>query len=596
MIFEKELGLAIADICQKHLGFDVDPENLVFQATRKEFPGDITLVVFNLSKSAGKKPEEVGAAIGQELIHQADLVSTYNVVKGFLNLEIKDSLWLDQFTNQRDVTAPMMQQANHVVVEYSSPNTNKPLHLGHMRNNLLGYSVGEILKYAGNKVSKVNIINDRGIHICKSMLAWTLYGNGETPTSSGIKGDHLVGKYYVEFDKHYKRQVEDLMAAGKTKEEAEKDVPLMQQARNMLQSWEAGDGETIRIWKMMNQWVYDGFDVTYRRLGVDFDKLYYESETYILGKQMVEDGIRKGVCYQRPDQSVWVDLKADGLDEKLLLRSDGTSVYMTQDLGTAVKRHEDFGFDSMVYVVGNEQDYHFKVLFLILSKLGYEWASRLHHLSYNMVDLPSGKMKSREGTVVDADDLMDEMASEAEKITRELGKLDQPDSEESKNLYEQIGMGALKYFLLKVDPEKRMLFNPNESIDFNGNTGPFIQYTHARIRSVLRKASTMDSMKDFQAFDVSLHESINAKERELVKLLLSFDETVKEAAIKLSPAVIANYVYELAKAFNQFYHDNPIVVESDLPTTKFRLRLSARAAETLAKSLGLLGIHAPDKM
>ena len=596
MIFEKELALAIASICQRHLGVEIDPDQLTFQATRKEFPGDITLVVFNLSKSAGKKPEDVGTLIGTELVNRADMVAGFNVVKGFLNLEIMGSLWLDVFSKSRDVSQPKAEKGNHVVVEYSSPNTNKPLHLGHMRNNLLGYAVSEILKYDGNKVSKVNIINDRGIHICKSMLAWKLFGHGETPASSGMKGDHLVGKYYVEFDRQLKVEVEGLVAQGMNKEAAEKDAPLMQAARNMLQAWEAGDAETLRIWKMMNEWVYEGFDVTYRRLGVDFDKLYYESETYILGKKIVEEGLQKGVFYQRADQSVWIDLKEDGLDEKLLLRSDGTSVYITQDLGTAVKRHEDFGFDSMVYVVGNEQDYHFKVLFLILSKLGYDWATRMYHLSYNMVDLPSGKMKSREGTVVDADDLMNEMASEAETITRELGKLEEPDSDASKVLYEQIGMGALKYFLLKVDPEKRMLFNPNESIDFNGNTGPFIQYTHARIRSVLRKAATMPSLVDFELFDCTTHEGFNQKERELVKLTMSFDEIVSEAASKLSPAVIANYVYELAKAFNQFYHDNPIVVESDLTTTRFRLVLSSRTAACISKSLALLGIHAPNKM
>ncbi|MFM2189621.1 MAG: hypothetical protein RL491_7, partial [Bacteroidota bacterium] len=445
-------------------------------------------------------------------------------------------------------------------------------------------------------VTKVNIINDRGIHICKSMLAWKLFGNGETPQSSGIKGDHLVGKYYVEFDKHYKQEVETLVSGGMDKEKAEKDAPLMVQARNMLQDWEAGDAETLDLWRLMNGWVYEGFDITYKRLGVDFDKLYYESETYILGKQIVEEGLQKGVFYRRPDNSVWVDLRPDGLDEKLLLRSDGTSVYMTQDLGTAVKRHEDFGFDSMVYVVGNEQDYHFKVLFLILAKLGYDWASRLYHLSYNMVDLPSGKMKSREGTVVDADDLMDEMSAEAEKITRELGKLQNPDSADSKELYSQIGMGALKYFLLKVDPEKRMLFDPNESIDFNGNTGPFIQYTHARIKSVLRKADTLEGFGDYASFQRPAECTINDKERELLKTILAFDDVTQEAAHKLSPAVIANYVYELAKSFNQFYHDNAIVDLEQPLISKFRLHLCHKTAAVISLALSLLGIHAPEQM
>lgn len=596
MVFENELGREIADIHKDLFGSNIDAGKLVFQATRKEFPGDITLVVFNLSKSTGKKPEEVGESIGKALIDSGKFASGFNVIKGFLNIEIKPELWLDRFYSSHGLTSSKASTGKHILVEYSSPNTNKPLHLGHMRNNLLGYAVGEILKLNGNKVTKVNIINDRGIHICKSMLAWKLFGNGETPQSSGIKGDHLVGKYYVEFDKHYKREVEDLVSGGMDKEKAEKDAPLMVKARNMLQEWEAGDNETLDLWRLMNGWVYEGFDITYKRLGVDFDKLYYESETYILGKQIVEEGLQKGVFYRRPDNSVWIDLREDGLDEKLLLRSDGTSVYMTQDLGTAVKRHEDFGFDSMVYVVGNEQDYHFKVLFLILAKLGYDWASRLYHLSYNMVDLPSGKMKSREGTVVDADDLMDEMSAEAEKITRELGKLQYPDSAESKLLYGHIGMGALKYFLLKVDPEKRMLFDPNESIDFNGNTGPFIQYTHARIKSVLRKADTLDGFGDYGDFKMPADCTINDKERELVKTILAFNEVVSEAAQKLSPAVIANYVYELAKSFNQFYHDNAIVDLERPSVSKFRLHLCYKSAAVISMALSLLGIHAPEQM
>jgi arginyl-tRNA synthetase len=596
MVFERELGIEIADIFKNTFGSAIEPDKLVFQATRKEFPGDITLVVFNLSKSTGKKPEEIGEVIGNGLVSSGKWISGFNVVKGFLNIEIKPELWLERFYKSYGLTSPKASTGKHVLVEYSSPNTNKPLHLGHMRNNLLGYAIGEILKLNGNKVTKVNIINDRGIHICKSMLAWKLFGNGETPITSGIKGDHLVGKYYVEFDKHYKREVADLVAGGMEKEKAEKDAPLMVQARNMLQDWEAGDVETLDLWRLMNSWVYEGFDITYKRLGVDFDKLYYESETYILGKQIVEEGLRKGVFYRRSDNSVWVDLRNEGLDEKLLLRSDGTSVYITQDLGTAVKRHEDFGFDSMVYVVGNEQDYHFKVLFLILAKLGYDWASRLYHLSYNMVDLPSGKMKSREGTVVDADDLMDEMSAEAEKITRELGKLQNPDSVDSKLLYNQIGMGALKYFLLKVDPEKRMLFDPNESIDFNGNTGPFIQYTHARIRSVLRKADTMDGFGDYSMLQMPAACSLNDKERDLVKTILAFDELVTEAAHKLSPAVIANYVYDLSKSFNQFYHENAIVDSERPSTSMFRLHLCYKASAVISLALSLLGIHAPEQM
>ena len=596
MVFERELGIEIADIFKNTFGSEIEPDKLVFQATRKEFPGDITLVVFNLSKSTGKKPEEVGEVIGNGLVSSGKWISGFNVVKGFLNIEIKPELWLERFYKSDGLTSPKASTGKHVLVEYSSPNTNKPLHLGHMRNNLLGYAIGEILKLNGNKVTKVNIINDRGIHICKSMLAWKLFGNGETPITSGIKGDHLVGKYYVEFDKHYKREVADLVAGGMEKEKAEKDATLMVQARNMLQDWEAGDVETLDLWRLMNGWVYEGFDITYKRLGVDFDKLYYESETYILGKQIVEEGLRKGVFYRRSDNSVWVDLRNEGLDEKLLLRSDGTSVYITQDLGTAVKRHEDFGFDSMVYVVGNEQDYHFKVLFLILAKLGYDWASRLYHLSYNMVDLPSGKMKSREGTVVDADDLMDEMSAEAEKITRELGKLQNPDSVDSKLLYNQIGMGALKYFLLKVDPEKRMLFDPNESIDFNGNTGPFIQYTHARIRSVLRKADTMDGFGDYSILQKPADCSLNDKERDLVKTILAFDELATEAAHKLSPAVIANYVYDLSKSFNQFYHENAIVDSERPSTSMFRLHLCYKTSAVISLALSLLGIHAPEQM
>lgn len=596
MIFERELGSAVNSAFMDLFSKEIPADQLVFQATRKEFKGDVTLVVFGLAKAVGKNPEETGKILGEHLVERCGLVSSYNVVKGFLNLEISRPRLFEAISELRNHLLPLPSTGMHILVEYSSPNTNKPLHLGHIRNNLLGYSVGELLKYAGNRVTKVNIVNDRGIHICKSMLAWKLFGSGETPESTGLKGDHLVGKYYVEFDKRYKAEVDSMVQSGVAKEEAEQQAPLISQARIMLQKWEAGDPETVGLWKMMNGWVYDGFEITYKRMGVDFDKTYYESETYLLGKTIVEAGLEKGVLYRRADQSVWIDMKADGMDEKLLLRSDGTSVYMTQDLGTAVQRHDDFEFDRMIYVVGNEQDYHFKVLFHVLYKLGYEWAKRLHHLSYNMVDLPTGKMKSREGTVVDADDLMDEMHKEAEKTTRELGKLDNPDSAESKALFEQIGMGALKYFLLKVDPEKRMLFNPNESIDLNGNTGPFIQYTHARIKSVIRKASSTSELNSEPSKFDNHSIVLNDKEVELIKCLLSFDETILEAAHRLSPALVSNYVYELAKTYNQFYHDNPIVDLDNIPVSRFRLRLSELTATTIFTSLSLLGIVAPDKM
>lgn len=596
MIFERELGSAVIVAFMDLFSKEVPAEQLVFQATRKEFKGDVTLVVFGLAKAVGKNPEETGRILGEHLVERCDLVSSYNVVKGFLNLEISRPRLFEAISGLRNHLLPLPSTGMHILVEYSSPNTNKPLHLGHIRNNLLGYSVGELLKYAGNKVTKVNIVNDRGIHICKSMLAWKLFGSGETPESSGLKGDHLVGKYYVEFDKRYKAEVDSMVQSGFTKEEAEQQAPLISQARTMLQKWEGGDPETVGLWKMMNGWVYDGFEITYRRMGVDFDKTYYESETYLLGKAIVEAGLEKGVLYRRADQSVWIDMKADGMDEKLLLRSDGTSVYMTQDLGTAVQRHDDFDFDRMIYVVGNEQDYHFKVLFHVLNMLGYDWAKRLQHLSYNMVDLPTGKMKSREGTVVDADDLMDEMQKEAEKTTRDLGKLDNPDSDESKALFEQIGMGALKYFLLKVDPEKRMLFNPNESIDLNGNTGPFIQYTHARIKSVIRKAGSTPELNSGLSSMGNPSIDLNDKEVELIKCLLSFDETILDAADRLSPAIVSNYVYELAKTYNQFYHDNPIVDLDNISLSRFRLRLSELTATTISTSLSLLGIVAPEKM
>ncbi len=578
---------------------------LSFLPTRKEFEGDITLVVFGLAKIVRKSPEETGQLLGDALLTNPELVTSYNVVKGFLNITINNkliinrlnNLFIGQFGNvSRKISLSDTVPELPVLIEYSSPNTNKPLHLGHVRNNLLGYSISQILKSNGSKVVKVNIVNDRGIHICKSMLAWQKFGNGETPKSSGLKGDHLVGKYYVEFDRHLREQVKELEAKGYSKEEATKHAGLMVEAQQMLLKWEAGDPDVKALWQKMNNWVYDGFAVTYKNLGVDFDKIYYESETYLLGKSIVEEGLNKGVLFKKEDGSVWIDLKAEGLDEKLLLRSDGTSVYMTQDLGTAVMRYSEFKFSRLIYIVGNEQDYHFKVLFQVLQKLGYEWAKNLYHLSYNMVDLPSGKMKSREGTVVDADELVDEMVREARKLTMELGKLDDFNSEEAIKLYQMLGMGALKYFILKVDPEKRMLFNPDESIDFNGNTGPFIQYTHARILSVMRKAATQSEMAGFNSFELNSVKDLQPKERDLMKLLIRFPEVMEDAAQKLSPAVIAAYTYDLVKAYNQFYHDYAIVDATQISTSLFRLKLSSECAKVINGALLLLGIESPERM
>ncbi|MBK8873988.1 MAG: arginine--tRNA ligase [Bacteroidia bacterium] len=602
MLFELQLKKLVQDLFPQLFNKEVDEKQLLFQPTRKEFEGDITLVVFNLAKQAGLSPDDTGKKIGDALVVEGTLVSGFNVIKGFLNISIHNNLFLNILRDKINSSTTHQSISDQstsggpVLVEYSSPNTNKPLHLGHIRNNLLGYSVCQILETDGNNVVKVNIVNDRGIHICKSMLAWQKYGSGETPESTGLKGDHLVGKYYVEFDKHYREEVKQLEASGWSREEAEKKAPLLAEAQNMLRKWEEGDPEIMKLWETMNKWVYAGFDVTYKRLGVDFDKIYYESQTYLLGKSIVEEGLKKGILYKKNDGSVWIDLRADGLDEKVLLRSDGTSVYMTQDLGTAVMRYEEYQFSKLIYVVGNEQDYHFKVLFLILKKLGYEWADRLYHLSYNMVDLPSGKMKSREGTVVDADELIEDMVNEAAKLTRELGKLDDFESAEAKHLFEMLGLGALKYFILKVDPEKRMLFNPDESIDFNGNTGPFIQYTHARIRSVLRKAESMPSFKTYKDADVSQYSKLEAKEKEMVRILLKLDGVIHEAADRFSPALIANYAYELAKSFNQFYHDHPIIDPEHSETSKFRLNLCSYCAAMIHKSTQLLGIGVPEKM
>lgn len=597
MIFEKQLAQHTQQAIQKL--FDVDSTQIVFQQTRKEFEGDITLVVFPFTKISKKSPEETGKLIGEYLQQHSGIVSKFNCVKGFLNLVIENREWLALFsvaTSNPDFGFVKADaNAKPVLVEYSSPNTNKPLHLGHVRNNLIGWSVAALLKASGQNVIKTNIVNDRGIHICKSMLAWQKFGNGETPQSSGIKGDHLVGKYYVEFDKKLKEQKENYRKENKTEDVDDKELPLMKEAAEMLYKWEQGDKEVIALWQMMNQWVYDGFAVTYKNLGVDFDKVYYESQTYILGKAMVEEGLKKNVFYKKEDGSVWLDLRNEGLDEKVMQRSNGTSLYITQDLGTAVMRHNEFDFKQMVFVVANEQDYHFKVLFKALKKLGYDWAENCYHLNYAMVDLPSGKMKSREGTVVDADELMHEVIEAAKEETHKLGKIDEFEQDELNNLYKALGMGALKYFILKVDPEKRMLFNPSESVEIHGNTGPYIQYVHARISSVLRAAKQNHGLADFETTDI-MTAVLNDKEKELLRQVLYFEETVQAASAKLSPAFVANYVYELAKVFNQFYHENTIIDSENSETSKLRLVLSKSCADTIKKSLLLLGIESPQRM
>ncbi len=572
--------------------FAVQMDKVEFQATRRDFAGDITLVIFPLLKLIKGNPVEIGNRIGQYLVDNVTEVERFNVVSGFLNIVISDRYYLDFFNGIKDDTrygfAPESGKA--VMVEYSSPNTNKPLHLGHVRNNLLGYSVAEILKASGKKVYKTQIINDRGIHICKSMLAWQKFGNGETPESTGLKGDKVVGNYYVAFDKAYKEQINDLMAQGQTEELAKKNAPIIKEAQQMLLDWEAGDENVIALWKMMNGWVYDGFAQTYQNLGVDFDSYYYESNTYLLGKEVVQFGLEKGIFEKDPDGSVWIDLTADGLDRKIVLRSDGTAVYMTQDIGTAIQRVKDFpDVGGMVYTVGNEQDYHFKVLFLILQKLGFEWSKDLTHLSYGMVDLPSGKMKSREGTVVDADDLMKEMTQTARQISEELGKLDGYSEDEKAKLYNTIGLGALKYYILKVDPKKRILFNPEESVDFAGNTGPFIQYTYARIQSILRKADFDFTIKTGVS---QLHE----KEKELLKIIAQFPGIIQDAAHNHSPALVANYTYELVKEYNSFYQSVSILGEEDLATKQFRVQLSKKVADTIHSAFGLLGISVPERM
>lgn len=573
--------------------YDVAVDSIEFQATNKDFEGDITVVIFAFLRYIKGNPVEIGTKLGAYLKENVSEVKDFNVVKGFLNLVISDDFFLATFNeiyvtpNYGFVTPNPAEKA--VMVEYSSPNTNKPLHLGHIRNNLLGYSVAEIIKASGKKVFKTQIINDRGIHICKSMLAWQRFGNGETPVSTGLKGDKLVGNYYVAFDKAYKEEIAQLISEGSTEEDAKKQAPILLEAQEMLLKWEAGDAEVVSLWKTMNSWVYEGFNKTYETLGVDFNKNYYESTTYLLGKDVVTDGLNKGVFYKKEDGSVWIDLTADDLDEKIVLRSDGTAVYMTQDIGTAIERFKDFDLSELVYTVGNEQDYHFKVLFLILEKLGFEWAKNLHHLSYGMVDLPSGKMKSREGTVVDADDLMAEMVDTARNISQELGKLEGYSNAEKEELYKIIGLGALKYYILKVDPKKRILFDPEESVDFNGNTGPFIQYTYARIQSISRKAD-FDFSEEIK--DLTLHE----KERELIKQIQQFPVIIQNAAKSHSPAIIANYTYDLVKEYNSLYQSLPILGSENEREKILRTQLSAKVGEIIKAAFNLLGIEVPERM
>ena len=596
MNIEQMIENAVANALKELYSFEPQPGQIQVSNTRKDFEGDITVVVFPFLRFSKKSPEQTAEELGRFLLEHVDLVESFNVIKGFLNLEISKKYWLNvlgnAFGNENYGITAESSDSKHVMVEYSSPNTNKPLHLGHIRNNFLGYSIAEILKANGNKVIKTNIVNDRGIHICKSMYAWQQWGNGKTPENSGMKGDHLVGEFYVEFDKHYKAEIADLMEKGLSKEDAENQAPSILSARELLRKWEAGDNETVELWKTMNRWVYAGFDVTYKVLGVGFDKIYYESETYLEGKEEVLRGLSEGIFYQKDDGSVWADLTGDGLDQKILLRSDGTSVYMTQDIGTAKMRFSDFPIDKMIYVVGNEQNYHFQVLSVLLDKLGFKWGRDLYHFSYGMVELPSGKMKSREGTVVDADDLVEEMVNVARNMAAELGKLENLTDEEAEKTYRMIALGALKYFILKVDPKKNMLFNPEESIDFNGNTGPFIQYTYARIRSVLRKAAEK-GIEFAHSFDL---DSLSVKEKDLLKRISLFPGVVIESGDNYSPAVIANYCFELAKEFNQFYHDHSILAEPNEIIWNFRLVLSATIGNVLKTGMNLLGIEMPERM
>ena len=584
-LLKKDIVLALEKL------YKIKDYDLQFQKTRKEFDGDITLVIFPFTKFSKKSPQETGNEIG-EILNLSDFIYSFNVVKGFLNLVINDDVWLALLSDALQDNSFGFINANKddptYLVEYCSPNTNKPLHLGHIRNNLLGFSLAEILKASGKNVQKVQIINDRGIHICKSMVAWQEFGNNETPETNNFKGDHLVGKYYVQFDKEYKSEIAEMIKNGTSKKEAEKLSPIFIKAQDMLLKWEAKDPDVIALWKKMNSWVYNGFAQTHKRLGVNFDKNYFESETYLLGKEVVKSGLDSGVFFKKPDGSVWIDLSDEGLDEKIILRSDGTSVYMTQDIGTAIKRHEDFNFSHMTYTVGNEQDYHFKVLFLILEKLGYSWSKNCFHLSYGMVDLPSGKMKSREGTVVDADDIMEQMFQNAKNIAADLGKLDQLSENEAQELYETVGMGALKYFMLKVDPKKRMLFDPKESIDFNGNTGPFIQYAYARINSILRKNKSI--------ITIEKHVEISDKEKELIKLILEFPKLIQESANSYSPALVANYIFEIVKEFNSYYQSTSILNAESESLISFRVTLSKKIAEIIKSGMLLLGIKVPQRM
>jgi arginyl-tRNA synthetase len=570
---------------------EVPESSIALQDTRKEFVGEVTIVTFPFIKFSKKSPEETGVMIGEYLTANTELVTGYSTVKGFLNLSIASSYWLSSLAEINTTLhfGKGPTKNSKVMVEYSSPNTNKPLHLGHVRNNLLGYSVAELLKYAGYEVIKANLVNDRGIHICKSMLAWEKFGNGETPESTGMKGDHLVGKYYVEFDKAYKKEIEHLIAQGLTEEQAKKEAPMIKEAQEMLLKWEQKDEHVLKLWKMMNDWVYAGFAVTYKSMGVDFDQYYYESNTYNLGKDIIDEGLAKGVFFKKEDGSVWIDLTEDGLDQKLVLRGDGTSVYITQDIGTAQMKYEQYQMDASLYVVGNEQEYHFKVLFLILEKLGKTWAKGLFHLSYGMVDLPSGKMKSREGTVVDADDLIAEMIQSAKEQSEALGKVSEFEEAEKENLYRMIGMGALKYYLLKVDPKKRLLFDPNESIDLQGHTGPFIQYSYARVQSILRKANVNIDTK-------ILVDDLNANEKECIMLMLKYPIIIEDSAKAYSPALLSNYLYELAKTFNKFYHDDPILKVEDEQRLQFRLMICQTTSRIIATGMALLGIEVPERM
>lgn len=596
-MIDKDLQIAVSEALKSIYNIDVATESVVLQKTKKEFEGDYTIVVFPFVKQARKSPEAVANELGAAVKASLPQVADFNVIKGFLNFSICDDYWksfTDSIANDSTIGLKKVDtNAAPVVIEYSSPNTNKPLHLGHIRNNLLGWSVAQLLTANGRNVKKVNLVNDRGIHICKSMLAWLRYGNGETPESSGMKGDHLVGKYYVEFDKHYKEEIRELIDKGVEEEQAKKEAPLMVEAQKMLKRWEEGDKEIRSLWEKMNGWVYAGFDETYKKMGVGFDKIYYESNTYLLGKELVQKGLDMGVLFRKEDGSVWCDLTDAGLDQKLLLRKDGTSVYMTQDLGTALLRHNDFGADQLIYVVGNEQDYHFQVLKIILGRLGFDWADKVYHLSYGMVELPNGKMKSREGTVVDADDLIEEMEKTAEEMCRERGKNDEMSADEQKELYHILALGALKYFILKVDPTKTMLFNPAESIDFNGNTGPFIQYTYARIRSIVRKAVGEKGL-DLTANCGNV--AINEKEREVIKMLHDMPAVVEQAAASYSPAMIANFTFDLAKAFNSFYQDTPILRETDSNRMLFLVQLCAAVSNSIKNMMWILGIEVPERM